>query len=321
MYNSSMDLSIVIPVYSEVESLKMLYDGFKSSLGNSLKWELLFVNDGNIHNDVFLELEKLKSYNEVTVIHLSRNFGQHIAITAGLKNCKGEYVLVTDADLQYLPEECVRLYKVAKQKKSAALVGVFAKSEHGWIKRVTAKAYYKVMHWLGWPLSRTDLSSTYVMKKYVVEGLLKMNDRVRATVPLMTWLCGEIDYERVNHQKRPYGKSSYTLVKLVKHAVNGITSFSTQPLYLALYISFVFVLLFLSAVIFYAIKIWVYGETYLPGWASTLMLILIVTSITLGCMGVMGIYIARIFEISKGRPLYFVRKNPDSERAKLFEDL
>lgn len=319
-----LELSVVIPVYRELETLSLLCEQFRAVVPANISYEIIFVNDGNRGNEVFAALEQLKKVpqnkSHVKVIHLSRNFGQHIAIAAGLKNSSGRFIIVMDADLQHRPADCFKFYQVAIEKNAEVVLSILPSKSHGFFKKLTARFFYKLMTLLGTPLTRNDLGSAYLISSHVAAGLEHMLDRYRTTITMVLWLTMEVEYCTIPHYPREHGKSGYTPLKLIRHGIEAVTAFSSKPLYIALAFSGLFILAASFEVIYLLVQRWVFHQTFETGWTSLFLLILIASSVILGCLGIMGLYLGRVFEAAKARPLYFTQQTDPSERIYLFED-
>lgn len=312
-------LTVVIPVYREVESLPVLCDRFDAAAPPGTSYEILFVDDGNYDNATFRTLTSLKSRPHVRVIHLSRNFGQHVAIAAGLKNARGEHILVMDADLQYEPADCLKLLDTAHREGKSLVLSTIARASRPPLKALGATCVYGLMGVLGTPLTRDDLGAVFLVNRHIAHGLARMFDRYRFTITMALWLTNDVAFCRVEHRRRAFGASGYTLRTLILHSITGLTSFSSRPLYIALFFALVFACGALAGIVYLLAEVLVYGKAYLPGWASTIVLILTCSAVILGCLGILGIYVGRIFDATQGRPLYYVRQDK-TEPIRLFED-
>jgi len=310
-------LSIIIPVYQETDSLVSIQERFEKCIAGREPYEIIYVNDGNVNNQVYHAMEAMRGQKNVRVIHLSRNFGQHIAIAAGLKNSTGKYTLVMDADLQYLPEDAYRMYRWAVENKRSIVISVLKQRAHSFGKRMGSKLFYWLMNHLGAP-QRSDIGSMFLVDRHVARGILRINDRYRLTIPMIYWLGGDIAYFEVSHQERNSGRTGYSFMRSVQLLLNGVTSFSAKPLYLSFVLSSLFALTTGGIVLHLLFKRIFLGEIFLSGWLSTLLVILLSATMILICLGVVGIYVGRIFETINRRPLYFVQ-DQNSETI-LFED-
>ena len=310
-------LSVIIPVYRETEALAQIHARFEKCVGEHESYEIIYVNDGNVNNEVYHAMEAMRGLKNTRIIHLSRNFGQHIAIAAGLKNSKGKYVLVMDADLQYLPEDAYRMYRWAVEKGRSVVISVLKQRVHSLGKRMASKLFYWLMRHLGAP-QRSDIGSMFLVSRHVARGILRINDRYRLTIPMIYWLGGDISYFEVSHQARKSGRSGYNFVSSLRLLLNGITSFSAKPLYLSFVLSMFFALATGGIMVNLLYNRIFRGEVFLSGWLSTLLVILISATLILVCLGVVGLYVGRMFETINRRPLYFVQEQ--NSEAILFED-
>lgn len=313
-------LSIIIPVYRETDSLVPIYERFAASARPGESFEIIYVNDGNVNNEVYHAVEKLRGLPNARVIHLSRNFGQHIAIAAGLKNSRGAYALVMDADLQYLPEDGYKMYRWAVEEKRSAVLSVLGKRRADSLKkRLASKFFYWLMKHLGAP-QRNDIGSMFLVSRHVAHGILGINDRNRLTIPMIYWLSGDISYFEVSHQERSSGVSGYTWLRSLKLLLSGVTSFSAKPLYLSFGLAFFYGAVSLAITAYFLYQKIFLGHEFVTGWLSTILVILVSATFILACLGIAGLYVGRIFESVNGRPLYFVQEREREESAKLFED-
>jgi dolichol-phosphate mannosyltransferase len=312
-------LSVVIPVFNESESLPLLCDRLASSIPAGTSHEILFIDDSGYNEETFKTLDSLKPRPNVRVIHLSRNFGQHVAIAAGLKNARGDHILVLDADLQYDPSECVRFLEVARRENRALVLSIVERRRQPFFKSIATNLVYRTMTFLGTPVTRNDLGSVFLVNRHLALGLSRMLDRYRFTITMALWLTRDVAFQRVSHSPRAHGRSGYNLRKLVFHAITGLTSFSSRPLYVALVFSFIFMAGAAVGAAYLVAQTILNGKFYLPGWASTITVILACTAAILGCLGILGIYVGRIFDATQGRPLYFYREDA-RDRVRLFEE-
>lgn len=313
-------ISIILPIYSEADSTEEICKRIaEKTKDETSKVEVILVNDGNIRNVVYQALERLKKWNFVKVIHLSRNFGQHIAIAAGMKNARGDYILIMDSDLQYDPIECLEMAKMAEKEAHPVVLSTHNRSLHPFFQKITSKIYYMLIQTiLGLPYP-SNLGSAFVVSKEIARGLLSMGDRYRMTIPMAYWLYGDIHYHEIKHFPRMNGKSGYTLSKKIRHALYGSVSFSTAPLTFVLFLGANCAFLSLILGVIFLIMHFFTDLNFLSGWLSTMLTLLFSSGLILFCLGIVGTYIGRIFDSTTARPLYFVQKGSNSE-IKLFEE-
>lgn len=300
-------LSVVVPVYNEEEVLRAFYARLAATLETlPCAAEILFVNDGSADASAAILEEMRARDNRIRVIHLTRNFGHQAALGAGLDHCMGDAAVLIDADLQDPPELIQEFY--AKWREGFCVVfGRRRRLQEGFLKRTVYHLFYRTLHLLAnidIPLDSGDFS---LLDREVIQNLRALPERTRFLRGLRSWVGlpqTGIEYERA---ARHLGKSKYTLAKLFKLAFDGIVSFSTVPLKLALLMG-----LLVSAGGFAGIVLIVYlrltHSFELPGWASLTVIILFLGGIQLTTVGIVGEYIARIYEEVKGRPLYLVAR-------------
>jgi dolichol-phosphate mannosyltransferase len=309
---SAVELSIVVAVYGSVECLRALYERLVQALSAVESFEIVFVDDAS-PDGAWSVLEELAARDRrVRAIRLSRNFGQHAAITAGLEESQGDWIVVMDCDLQDPPEEIPRLYQRAMEGYDI----VFARRKRrrdSRFRRWAASAYFRLMN----KFVGTDIEGEYgtfsVISRPVRDAYLAIGDKGRHYLFILYWLGFAQTAVDVPHAAREAGQSSYTFTKLIRHAVDGVFFQTTVLLRWIVYFGFLVALAgVLLAGVF--VLILVFGDPY-PGWTSLAVLILIVGGFIIMSTGVTGLYIGKIFDQVKDRPLYVVAERAGSEEA------
>jgi dolichol-phosphate mannosyltransferase len=309
--DSAVDLSVVVAVYRCAECLDALYDRLVRSLAQLVEsFEIVFVDDAS-PDGAWRNLEQLAARDSrVRAIRLSRNFGQHAAITAGLGESRGRWIVVMDCDLQDPPEEIPTLYQRALEGHDI----VFARRKRrrdSIFRRWAASAYF----WLMNRFVGTDIEGEYgtfsVISRPVRDAYLSIGDQGRHYLFILYWLGFAQTAVDVPHAARPAGKSSYTLTKLVRHAVDGLFFQTTVLLRWIVYLGFLVALAGVLLAGLFAL-ILVFGDPY-PGWTSLAVLILIIGGFIIMSTGVTGLYIGKIFDQVKDRPLYVVAERAGSD--------
>ena len=271
------------------------------------------MNDGSADASAGMLEEMSARDSRILVIHLTRNFGHQAALCAGLDHATGDAVVLIDADLQDPPELIAEFY--AKWREGFSVVfGRRKRLQERFLKRTVYHLFYRVLHRLAnidIPLDSGDFS---LLDREVVLNLRALPERTRFLRGLRSWIGlpqTGVEYER---PARQLGQSKYTLAKLFKLAFDGIVSFSTVPLKLALFMGLV-----VSAGGFAGILLVVYlrltQSFELPGWASLVVIVLFLGGIQLTTVGIVGEYVARIYEEVKRRPLYLVARRVGSREA------
>ncbi len=300
------ELSLVIPLFNEEENLNALYQELVPVLKEiSCPSEVIFVDDGSRDKSFEMVRELSIRDNRIRGISLSRNFGHQVALTAGLQHARGEMVITMDADLQHPPKEIPRLIEQYRLGFDIVNTRRIDTAEIGYFKKSSSRLFYRMINRIS-EVPITESSSDFrLMSRKALDGFLLFTERGRFTRGLVSWMGFRqtvIDYIC---PPRFAGKSKYTLRKMLHFAADGITAFSAKPLRIASYIGVIVFLLGLLYAIYAVIRN-LSGET-IPGWTSLLVTVLILGGIQLLTLGIIGEYLARIFNESKSRPLYFIK--------------
>lgn len=310
-----MKISVVIPIYNESEIIAELHrrltktsELFSGQFGiRPGEIEYIFVNDGSADDSLAQLIVLVQSNPQYRVINLSRNFGHQKAVTAGLENAKGEHVVLIDADLQDPPEFILELYR--KQQEGFDVVYAVRKKRSGesFLKTFTAKLFYRILFKVTDINIPLDTGDFRIMRRNVVDTLNSMPEAHRFIRGMVTWVGFKqvgLEYDR---NERFAGQTKYPFRKMLKFAFDAITSFSTVPLKLMIYLGFFVSFIGLLGVL-YIIYIKLFTTEAITGWSSIMITILLMGGIQLMTIGIMGEYIGRISEESKKRPLYIIEK-------------
>jgi len=301
-------LSIVVPVYNEEESITETVERLqklRGSLAQEISVELVFVDDGSKD----LSLAHLRSVAAqdmgVKVMSFSRNFGHQIAITAGIDLAAGDYVAVIDADLQDPPELIADMYRMALTGFDVVYGKRRSRAGETLFKKATAAAFYRILNYFCEIDIPPDTGDFRLMSRKVVDAFKQLRERhrfVRGMVPWLGYRSAPLEYDRA---ERFAGETKYPLRKMLAFAVNAMLSFSSKPLTMAIRIGFMTILAGLGggAYMFY---LKMFTDIPVPGLTAILLSIILFSGIQILLIGVVGEYIARIFEEIKGRPLYLV---------------
>jgi glycosyltransferase involved in cell wall biosynthesis len=315
MQRSCPEFSIVIPIYNEEETIPDLYtrlttvmDKLCSVEGYSQdNYEIIMVDDGSKDCSWQLINELHEKDQRVNGISFSKNFGHHIAITAGLDYAKGKAVVLMDGDLQDPPEEIPKLFKKFKEGYDL-IYGIRQQRSDPVFKRMSSYVFW----WILRRFSGVDIprgqSMLRILSRRFVDVIKDMREHARFIHGMMAWAGFKVTTLQVKHSQRIKGKSKYTIPKMFKLAFHAVTSFSTIPLRLATYIgflssflSFVVGMYFLYTKIFYGIPV--------LGYASIIVSIFFVGGIQLLVFGLFGEYLGRTYQEVQRRPLYIVKES------------
>ncbi len=297
----------MIPAYNEEAVLPAFYARLTAALeGLPCEGEILFVDDGSTDGSAAILEELARRDPRVRVIVFTRNFGHQAALCAGLDHCRGDAAVMIDADLQD-PPELIKDFHRAWKDGCDVVFGERKRVREGVVKRVVYHLFYRLLRSLAnieIPLDSGDFS---LVDRRVIDGLKALPERTRFLRGLRSWIGYRqrgIEYVR---EARSLGESKYSLGKLLKLGFDGIASFSTVPLRLALYMGTM-----VSAGAGLLILILVYlrlSRSFdLPGWTSLAVIVLFLGGIQLITVGIVGEYVARIYEEVKQRPLYLVAR-------------
>jgi dolichol-phosphate mannosyltransferase len=298
-------LSVVSPVYRAEKIVDELVKRIAEEVSKiTTNFEIILVEDGSPDNSWAKIAENCAKYPFVKGIKLSRNFGQHYAITAALHHAQGEYVVLMDCDLQDNPKYIIDLYAKAQEGYDI----VYTKKEerkHSIFKNITAKMFFWVFNYLADNQNADDKTGSFsLLSRKVVEAFCRIQDYHRHYLMVIRFLGFKNTSIQIVHEKRFEGRSSYNLSKLINHALNGITSQSDKLLRLSITVGFSFFVLAILWAFYLLIGFFIHGA--LAGYTSLMVALLLSTGIILMSIGVLGIYIGKIFEQVKQRPLYLI---------------
>lgn len=297
-------VSVVSPVYHASGNIAELVRRINAEITQvAARFEIILVDDGSSDNSWDEIVATCKAHLHVKGIRLSRNFGQHYAVTAGLNYATGECILIMDCDLQDDPSAFGRLYDAYRQGYDIVFTRRLNRKQP-FFKLISAKIYNLLFRVFSNSSYDVDTGSMVLFSARVKKIFLSLRDKDRLYIQLLKWIGFKQTYVLVEHQPRFSGKSSYSFYKLINLAMQGWTSHSdkllTLSVYGGFYLSFITLLISVYIIIMYFIK------DFQPGWPSLFVAILFSTGLILMSIGIAGIYIGKIFEQSKNRPLFIV---------------
>ncbi|MEV6281692.1 glycosyltransferase family 2 protein [Kribbella sp. NPDC051770] len=300
------DLSVVVPMYDEQEVLPIFFDRMRPLLdGLGVSYELLVVDDGSRDDTAAMLLAAAADWPQLRLVRLLRNSGHQAAISAGFRRARGNHLVTIDADLQDPPEVIAELLATAREKDVDVVYGVRSdRSSDSWAKRTTARMYYRLMCRLVGKDIPFDAADFRLVSRRVVDAVnaLPEDGRVfRLVIPWLGFPSAEVAYVRA---ERAAGVTKYNLRKMLRLAFDSVTAFSAAPLRLATWLGLFGGLLSVAFVIG-ALVIKLTGQS-IPGWTSTVLAVAVIGAIQLLCLGLLGEYVARLFQSSQKRPQFLV---------------
>ena len=300
-------ISIVVPMYFEEEVAQECYNRITAVMNsNHYNYELVFVNDGSTDRTLEILEQLAMNDNRTKVISFARNFGHQIAVTAGIDYAKGDAIVIIDADLQDPPEVIPEL--VNKWLEGFDVVYAKRKKRKGetWFKLLTAKYFYKFLNYMSDIDIPKDTGDFRLIDRKVAAVFRKMTEKNRFVRGMFSWIGFTQTYIEYERDERFAGETKYPFKKMIKFASDGIIAFSSKPLKLVMTIGTASVLVSII-VLLYSILTRLFGHEVQPGWASIMVAITFFSGIQLLGLGIVGQYIARIYDESKNRPIYIVK--------------
>lgn len=301
-------ISIVIPAYNEEKNLTVIHERL-SKVFSSLKnynYEIIFVNDGS--NDLTqLKLEEMSSkYPEVKYIEFSRNFGHQSAVKAGLDFAMGDAVISMDADLQHPPEVILEL--INKWEEGYDIVYTIREypMKTSFFKKKTSALFYKILNKISDINIEKGDSDFRLVDKSVLLVFKNWNENALFLRGLFRWVGYKQIGVKYTANERFAGESKYTVKKMMKFAVTGVTSFSVKPLHIATYLGFIFTFLSITFFLFDVINA-IINDRAISGWSSIIVAVVFFGGMQMTILGIIGIYIGKIFTQVKERPNYIIR--------------
>lgn len=298
-------ISIVIPCHNEQNNIKLIFNSIQKNFPEKKYYkEILFIDDGS-NDNTLNEIKKLsKNYEFVKYVSFSKNFGHQNALSAGFYFAKGNCVLSIDADLQHPPELIPQMLE--KWEQGFQIVNTIRIDKNiGFLKRTTSKLFYKIINFLSDTKIESGAADFRLLDKKVVEVIKTLPENHLFLRGLTSWIGfkqGNINYIA---QKRKYGKSSYSLKHMIHFAATGITSFSTKPLKLSIYLGMIIAFCaFIYSI--YAIYSSLFTEKTITGWTSLILAVLFIGAIQLIILGIIGEYLGKLFIENKHRPKYII---------------
>lgn len=302
-------ISIIVPCYNEEEVLPLFYE-------EAIKWvdkldadvEFVLVDDGSKDNTIHIMRELAEKDSRVFYFSFSRNFGKEAGIYAGLSQAKGDYCVIMDADLQDPPALLPAMYDAVKNEgyDSVATCRETRKGEPK-IRSFFARRFYKIINRVSDSDIKDGARDYRMMCRRMVDAIVGMGEYNRFSKGIFGWVGFKTKWLPYENIERAAGTTKWSFWKLFKYSLDGIINFSSAPLHISSWVGIFFCIASLIMTLFVFIRQLVAPDGTI-GWASTACLITFIGGIQLFCIGVLGQYIARLYQESKGRPKYIVRE-------------
>lgn len=299
-------ISVILPVHNEEQNIPVLHRRLLAVLeAMEQTFELLYVDDGSTDRSLDLVRALAAADARVKYIALSRNFGHQMAVTAGLQNCRGLSVVIMDADLQDPPELIPVLHGRYQEGYAVVYARRRSRRGEGWAKRLTARLFYRVLARMTAIDIPLDVGDFRIIDRKIVEVLRRMPEQHKFLRGQIAWAGFPQSFVEYDRDERHAGEPSYTYTRMMRFAVDGITSFSDFPLRVASIAGFAVSGIALLLIL-YAFYSYYFRERIEPGWASTIVSLLFLGGVQLIGIGIIGEYIARMSANVRNRPEYVI---------------
>lgn len=302
-----MKISIISPVYKASRIINNLVYRIEAAIKPiTLDYEIILVDDGCPDN-TWLSIKELANINpQITALKLSRNFGQHHAISAGIDHANGDWVIVMDCDLQDQPEEIVKLYNEA-QKGFDIVLACRTNRQDGFFKRTYSKVFYRTLGYLTGSEQDETVANFGLYSKRVITEIKCLRENIRYFPTMVKWVGFKTSKVEVEHASRTEGKTTYNFNRMVNLALDIILAFSDKPLRLVLKFGVLISLVSILMTIYNLVK-WILGDISVLGYSSLIISIWFLSGCILITLGIVGLYLGKTFEQVKNRPIYIIEE-------------
>ena len=305
--NTVVTLSIVSPIYNAEFTAEELIMRIENVLNKmKISYEIILVNDGSWDNS-WQKITKICTEKTfVKGISLSRNFGQHYAITAGLDAAKGDWVIVMDGDLQDQPEEIPNLYKKALEGYDIVCARRTNRKDSFW-KKISSRLFWNTLGYLTGNKIDHTIGNFGIYKKEVIAAICSLRESIRFFPSMVTWVGFKKTYLDVEHATRHSGSSSYPFSRMFKLALDVILAYSDEPIRLIIQLGFFISLMSICVGIYYLYQNFTH-QILVPGYTSIIISIWFLSGLIIFILGIIGLYLGKTFEGVKNRPIYIIDK-------------
>lgn len=305
-----MKLSFVVPCYNEAENVSAFQNAVIHAFdGCNYDYEIVFVDDGS-RDATLHELRKIFNKQQclVKVVSFSRNFGKEAGLYAGLKHASGDYVSLIDADLQQNPAIVREMVKILDEQPEYDVVAAYQdRRNEGKLLSFFKKSFYRLINRLSDVNLKSDASDFRTFRRSVAQSILTLGEYHRFSKGLFAWVGYSTYYIPYIADDRKAGKSKWSFGKLCNYAIDGIIGYSTKPLRIATFIGSMTAIASFLYLLFVVLQKLIWGID-IPGYATIIVLILLLGGVQLLCIGIIGEYVGRTFEQTKQRPIYIAKE-------------
>lgn len=304
-------ITVVVPCFNEEAALPIYYEEMKKVMASmpEQEFELMFVDDGSKDGSLAYMEQLHEKDKRCQFLSFSRNFGKEAAIYAGLKAATGEYVAVMDVDLQDPPALLPEMFRILKEEPFDAVATKRAtRTGEAKIRSFLSECFYKVIN----KISQTEIVSGArdyrFMKRKVVDAILSMSEYNRFSKGIFEWVGFRTKWLEYDNIERSAGETKWSIRKLFRYSMDGITGFSVAPLSFAFFLGMLFCLLSAITILFIIVRTLVWGDP-VSGWPSLACIVFLVGGVQLLCTGIIGQYLSKTYLETKHRPLYLLKEN------------
>ena len=313
-----MKLSIIVPCYNEERNIEPFYNEVVTTFEKEkLQYEIVFINDGS-KDETIKELKKLaKNTDEnIKIINFSRNFGKEAAMYAGLKEASGEFVSIIDADLQQKPFLILKMLEILENDDNYDSVATYQeKRRDPFFKRIFSNQFYKLINKISEVEFVPGASDFRLFRRPMVDAIVNMNEYYRFSKGIFSWVGFNTYYIPYEADKRAFGTTKWSFIKLFSYAIDGIVSFTTTPLRISTFFGLIISFLSFLYLLITIIQTVIFGND-VPGYASIIGAGLLLGGIQLLSLGIIGEYLARTYVETKKRPIYIAKEIINNKKDK-----
>jgi glycosyltransferase involved in cell wall biosynthesis len=302
-------VSVVIPAYNEEQTVRLVYEAIQAALGGRQTFEAIFVDDGSTDNTAGCVRGLRAQHPGVRLIRFGRNFGQQPALLAGIQAARGAAVITLDCDLQHPPELLPRMLEAWSGGAKVVQMVRTHTAGAGFAKQLTSRLFYRLLNLISETPVQGGAADYQLLDRAVVEAVLQFRDRNPFLRGLVAWLGFPVVRIQYAAPERMAGKSGYTVRKMLRLSVQAVTGLSSKPLRFSFYFGLLTAVLCVIYAAFAVIAL-IAGRT-VQGWTSVIVLVTFIGAVQLVSIGIVGEYIARIYEQTRGVPRYVIVEGDD----------